>query len=58
MTQLRVIRGIVQRKHEILIQKSALQVDINISPKRQSEPDRSQFYRVVLHLRAEAFLKS
>lgn len=57
MTQLNVIRGVVQRKRGILIQKSAPQADINISPKRQSEPDRSQLYCVVLNRRAEAFLK-
>lgn len=57
MTQLNVIQGVVQRKRGILTQRRAPHAGINISPKRQSEPDRSQFYRVVLHRRAEAFLK-
>lgn len=42
MTQLNVIRGVIQWKRGILIQKSVPQADINISPERQSEPDRSQ----------------
>lgn len=58
MTQLNVIRGVVQRKCGILIQKGAPPTDRNISPERQSEPDRSQLYRVVLHRGAEAFQES
>lgn len=57
MTQLNVIRGAVQRKCGIIIPKSASQADINISPKRQREPDRGQLHRVVLHGGGEAFLK-